>query len=163
MLSTNQSARVNPRPLRMSACDDGSSMEICKGFLTEFNSRSQFHDTNTPRFSRPRRRSSGSSDSRTPSPLAGEGRERGRVSQLDPSDKAVGRAQPPSPQPSPARGEGARSPFGQGCYCYFNGIGPGPGPYTVQEASTRPGGMARWEGWRRSISGAWITPSGDQK
>ena len=33
MLSTNQSARVNPRPLRMSACDDGSSMEMCKGFL----------------------------------------------------------------------------------------------------------------------------------
>src|SRR5208337_4689268 len=33
MLSTNQSARVNPCPLRMSACDDGSSMEMCKGFL----------------------------------------------------------------------------------------------------------------------------------
>jgi len=35
----------------------------------------------------------------SPSPLAGEGRERGRTSQLDPSDKAVARAQPPSPQP----------------------------------------------------------------
>jgi len=34
----------------------------------------------------------------SPSPLAGEGRERGRTSQLDPSDKAVGRAQPPLPQ-----------------------------------------------------------------
>src|SRR5271157_4592583 len=31
----------------------------------------------------------------SPSPLAGEGRERGRTSQLDPSDKAIGRAQPP--------------------------------------------------------------------
>src|SRR5208337_2764947 len=38
MLSTNQSARVNPRPLRMSACDDGSSMEIFKGCLDEFKS-----------------------------------------------------------------------------------------------------------------------------
>ena len=38
----------------------------------------------------------------SPSPLAGEGRERGRTSQLDPSDKAIGRAQAPSPQPSPA-------------------------------------------------------------
>jgi len=34
----------------------------------------------------------------SPSPLAGEGRERGRTGQLDPSDKAIGRAQPPSPQ-----------------------------------------------------------------
>src|SRR5271157_5629135 len=37
----------------------------------------------------------------SPSPLAGEGRERGRTSQLDPSDKAVGRAQPPHPNPLP--------------------------------------------------------------
>jgi hypothetical protein len=35
----------------------------------------------------------------SPSPLAGEGRERGRTGQLDLSDKAIGRAQPPSPQP----------------------------------------------------------------
>ncbi len=28
-------------------------------------------------------------------------------------------------------------------------------------ASTRPGGMARWEGWRQSMSGAWLMPSGD--
>ena len=33
----------------------------------------------------------------------------------------------------------------------------------MQEASTRPGGMARWEGWLLSIAGAWLTPSGDQK
>src|SRR5208337_807995 len=37
----------------------------------------------------------------SPSPLAGEGRERGRTSQLDPSGKAVGRAQPPHPNPLP--------------------------------------------------------------
>src|SRR5271157_6300450 len=58
----------------------------------------------------------------SPSPLAGEGRERSRTSQLDPSDKAVGRAQTPSPQPSPARGEGARSLSDQRRYCWFNGI-----------------------------------------
>jgi len=42
------------------------------------------------------------------------GRERGYTIQLDPSDRAIGCAQPPSPQPSPARGEGARNPFGYG-------------------------------------------------
>ncbi len=38
---------------------------------------------------------------------AGESRKRGRTSQLDPSDKAVGRAQPPHPNPLP---QGEREP-----------------------------------------------------
>src|SRR5271157_5079225 len=67
MLSTNQSARVNPRPLRMSACDDGSSMEMCKSFLAEFRDRSQVHDTDTARFFQPSRRPTDSMDSRRPS------------------------------------------------------------------------------------------------
>ena len=68
MLSTNQSARVNPRPLRMSACDDGSSMEMCKDFLVEFSDCSQVNDTGTARFFQPKRRSTGSRDSRRRSP-----------------------------------------------------------------------------------------------
>ena len=41
-------------------------------------------------------------------------RERGRTSQLDPSDKALGRAQPPSPQPSPAREREPEVPSAKG-------------------------------------------------
>ena len=39
------------------------------------------------------------------------------TSQIDPSDKAIGHAQPPSPRPSPARGEGDRNSFGTVRYC----------------------------------------------
>jgi len=43
----------------------------------------------------------------SPSPLVGEGRVRGRVKELEPSDKAIAPAQPPSPQPSP-KGRGSQ-------------------------------------------------------
>ncbi len=42
---------------------------------------------------------------------AGEGRERGRTSQLDPSDKAIGRAQPPSPPTLSREGRGSQKLF----------------------------------------------------
>src|SRR5208337_5634136 len=54
----------------------------------------------------------------SPSPLAGEGRERDRTSQLDPSDKAVGRAQPPHPafgHPLPKERVSHPSPPGRRC------------------------------------------------
>ena len=44
----------------------------------------------------------------SPSPLAGEGREKGEQAWPLPRTRCYGRALPPSPQPSPARGEGAR-------------------------------------------------------
>ena len=69
----------------------------------------------------------------------GEGRERGFTSKLDPSDKAVGRAQPPSPQPSPARREGARSRFGQRVNSISTGLGLAIGHSVWSQSTWRSG------------------------
>jgi len=49
-------------------------------------------------------------------------RERGRTSQLDPSDKAIGRAQPPSPQPSPAVRTGEKGNSRSGTWVTVSGL-----------------------------------------
>jgi len=63
---------------------------------------------------------------------AGEGRERGRTSQLDPSDKAIGRAQPPSSPTLSREGRGSQKLFRRSAllliqrYWYLTSLESGP-------------------------------------
>ena len=64
MLSTNQSARVSPCLVRISICEDGSSMERRASRVVDFDQHSQPNDTGTIRFFQPNRRPTGNRGSR---------------------------------------------------------------------------------------------------
>ena len=104
----------------------------------------------------------------SPSPLAGEGRERDRTSQLDPSDKAVGRAQPPHPafgHPLPKERVSHPSPPGRRCRAAADeGETPMlPTPLTRPSATLLPPGegaaQRRMRGKRRCFPRPSLQPS----